>query len=73
MRDAYNRQLNPTGSRHSRTTPVCRIYIAKADGTGQKRLTTEFGYDGGPFFTTTARASCGSTSTARACWPTSER
>ncbi len=23
----------------------------KADGSGQRRLTTEFGYDGGPFFT----------------------
>ena len=27
------------------------IYIMKADGTGQKRLTNVFGYDGGPFFT----------------------
>ena len=27
------------------------IYIMKADGSGQKQLTTEFGYDGGPFFT----------------------
>ncbi|HET6462696.1 MAG TPA: peptidase M28, partial [Candidatus Krumholzibacteria bacterium] len=29
----------------------CDIYIMKADGTGVKRLTTEPGYDGGPFFT----------------------
>lgn len=27
------------------------IYIMKADGTGQRRLTTQPGYDGGPFFT----------------------
>src|SRR4029077_2725235 len=27
------------------------IYIMKADGTEQKRLTNVFGYDGGPFFT----------------------
>jgi Tol biopolymer transport system component len=29
----------------------CDIYMMKADGTGVKRLTTEPGYDGGPFFT----------------------
>jgi Tol biopolymer transport system component len=29
----------------------CDIYIMKADGTGVKRLTTDPGYDGGPFFT----------------------
>ena len=29
----------------------CDIYVMKADGTGQKRLTTDPGYDGGPFFT----------------------
>ena len=28
----------------------CDIYIMKADGTGVKRLTTDPGYDGGPFF-----------------------
>jgi Tol biopolymer transport system component len=27
------------------------IYVMKSDGTGVKRLTTEPGYDGGPFFT----------------------
>jgi Tol biopolymer transport system component len=27
------------------------IYIMRADGSGQKRLTTAPGYDGGPFFT----------------------
>lgn len=53
MRDAYNRQLNPTEVKALENDPslFAEIYIMKADGTGQKRLTTEFGYDGGPFFT----------------------
>ncbi|MFN7981421.1 MAG: hypothetical protein U0Q11_06150 [Vicinamibacterales bacterium] len=53
MRDAYNRRLNPTETKALENDPslFAEIYIMKADGTGQKRLTTEFGYDGGPFFT----------------------
>lgn len=53
MRDAYNRTLNPTEQKALENDPslFAEIYIMKADGTGQKRLTTEFGYDGGPFFT----------------------
>lgn len=31
------------------------IYIMKADGSGQTRLTSVWGYDGGPFFTPDGR------------------
>ena len=53
MRDAYNRPLNKTEKTALEKDPslFADIYIMKADGTGQKRLSTEFGYDGGPFFT----------------------
>ncbi|MEQ1907311.1 MAG: hypothetical protein ABMA15_00710 [Vicinamibacterales bacterium] len=53
MRDAYSRTLNPTEKTAFENDPslFADIYIMKADGTGQKRLTTEWGYDGGPFFT----------------------
>lgn len=53
MRDAYNRQLNATEKAALERDPslFAEIYIMKADGSGQKRLTTEWGYDGGPFFT----------------------
>lgn len=52
MRDAYNRTLNPTEKAALEQDPslFAEIYIMKADGSGQKRLTTEWGYDGGPFF-----------------------
>jgi Tol biopolymer transport system component len=54
MRDAYNRTLSPAEQKQLETDPSFfgEIYIMKADGTGQTRLTTENGYDGGPFFTT---------------------
>jgi Tol biopolymer transport system component len=53
MRSAYSRQLNPTEKAALEKDPslFADIYIMKADGTGQKQLTTEWGYDGGPFFT----------------------
>jgi len=53
MRDAYNRTLNATEQTALEHDPslFAEIYIMKADGSGQRRLTTEFGYDGGPFFT----------------------
>ena len=53
MRDAYSRTLNPTEKAAFDRDPslFADIYIMKADGTGQKRLSTEWGYDGGPFFT----------------------
>jgi len=52
MRDAYNRTLSPAEEKQLATDPSYfgEIYIMKADGSGQKRLTTEKGYDGGPFF-----------------------
>jgi Tol biopolymer transport system component len=53
MRDAYNRTLNAAEQKQLELDPsyFAEIYIMKADGSGQKRLTTENGYDGGPFFT----------------------
>ena len=53
MRDAYNRVLSPQEQKQLATDPSYfgEIYIMKADGSGQKRLTSEPGYDGGPFFT----------------------
>ena len=53
MRDAYNRTLTPAEKKQLDNDPsyFAEIYIMKADGTGQKRLTNTPGYDGGPFFT----------------------
>jgi len=53
MRSAYSRTLNPTEKAALEKDPslFADIYIMKADGSGQKQLTTEWGYDGGPFFT----------------------
>jgi Tol biopolymer transport system component len=53
MRDGYNRPLSPAEQKQLETDPSFygEIYIMKADGSGQRRLTTENGYDGGPFFT----------------------
>jgi Tol biopolymer transport system component len=53
MRDAYDRPLTDTEKKQLEIDPsyFAEIYIMKADGTGQKRLTTVAGYDGGPFFT----------------------
>jgi Tol biopolymer transport system component len=52
MRDAYNRDLSPEEQKQLSQDPsyFAEIYIMKADGSGQTRLTTEKGYDGGPFF-----------------------
>lgn len=52
MRDAYNRELTPEEKKQLELDPsyFAEIYVMKADGTGQRRLTTEKGYDGGPFF-----------------------
>jgi Tol biopolymer transport system component len=45
-------QLSATGKKHYETDPAyfAEIYLMNADGSGQKRLTTQPGYDGGPFF-----------------------
>jgi Tol biopolymer transport system component len=53
MRDAYNRTLSEKEKKQLETDPsyFAEIYIMKADGSGQKRLTNTPGYDGGPFFT----------------------
>jgi Tol biopolymer transport system component len=53
MRDAYNRTLNDNEKKEleENASYFAEIYIMRADGTGQKRLTNVPGYDGGPFFT----------------------
>ncbi len=52
MRDAYNRVLTPAEQKQLEVDPSYfgEIYIMRADGSGQRRLTTATGYDGGPFF-----------------------
>jgi Tol biopolymer transport system component len=53
MRDAYNRPLSPREQKILEEDPSYfgEIYIMRADGSGQRRLTNVPGYDGGPFFT----------------------
>jgi len=53
MRDAYDRKLNDKEKKMLDENPsyFADIYIMRADGSGQKRLTNVPGYDGGPFFT----------------------
>lgn len=53
MRDVYNRPLTPQETQQLGTDPSYfgEIYIMKADGSGQQKLTDTPGYDGGPFFT----------------------
>jgi Tol biopolymer transport system component len=57
MRDAYNRTLSPAEEKQLALDPsyFAEVYIMKADGSGQKRLTTQNGYDGGTFFTKDGR------------------
>ena len=52
MRDAYNRELSEDERKQLEVDPsyFAEIYIMKADGTQQQRLTEVNGYDGGPFF-----------------------
>jgi Tol biopolymer transport system component len=52
MRDAYNRALSPAEQKQLEVDPSYfgEIYLMRADGSGQRRLTTVNGYDGGPFF-----------------------
>jgi Tol biopolymer transport system component len=51
-RDAYNRRLSGPEQKQLEVDPSVfgEIYIMRADGSGQRRLTTSHGYDGGPFF-----------------------
>src|ERR1700752_2997360 len=53
MRDAYNRTLTPKEKKALDENPsyFAEIYIMRADGSDQRRLTNTPGYDGGPFFT----------------------
>ncbi len=57
MRDAYNRELTPAEKKQLQLDPsyFAEVYIMKADGSDQKRLTHEAGYDGGTFFTKDGR------------------
>ena len=52
MRDGYNRPLSPAEQKQIEIDPSFfgEIYIMRADGSGQTRLTHVAGYDGGPFF-----------------------
>ena len=52
MRDAYDRTLTAAEQKQLEVDPSFfgEIYIMRADGSGQRRLTTVNGYDGGPFF-----------------------
>jgi Tol biopolymer transport system component len=53
MRDAYNRTLSDAEKKQLEADPsyFAEIYIMRADGSDQRRLTHATGYDGGPFFT----------------------
>ena len=53
MRDVYARPLKEAEKKQLEVDPsyFAEIYIMRADGSDQKRLTTVNGYDGGPFFT----------------------
>jgi len=57
MRDAYNRALTPAEQKQLDLDPsyFAEVYVMKADGSQQQRLTTEPGYDGGTFFTRDGR------------------
>src|SRR3989441_9777594 len=53
MRDAYNRPLSDAEKKQLETDPsyFSEIYIMRADGSGQRRLTNGAGYDRCPLFT----------------------
>jgi Tol biopolymer transport system component len=53
MRDVYGRTLTDAERKQMEVDPAyfAEIYIMRADGSQQRRLTTVPGYDGGPFFT----------------------
>jgi Tol biopolymer transport system component len=53
MRSGYDHPLTDKEKKWMEENPsnFAEIYIMKADGSGQKRLTDFPGYDGGPFFT----------------------
>jgi Tol biopolymer transport system component len=53
MRGAYDHALSEAEKKSLQDNPsnFAEIYTMRADGSEQRRLTTVFGYDGGPFFT----------------------
>ena len=53
MRSAYDHALSDAEKKSLQENPsnFAEIYTMRADGSEQKRLTSVFGYDGGPFFT----------------------
>jgi len=53
LRSAYDHTLNDAEKKALEENPsnFADIFIMKADGSEQKRLTNVWGYDGGPFFT----------------------
>jgi Tol biopolymer transport system component len=57
MRDAYNRTLSPAEQKQLALDPsyFAEVYIMRADGSEQRRLTDWNGYDGGTFFTKDGR------------------
>lgn len=57
MRDAYNRTLSEAEQKQLALDAsfFAEVYIMKADGSEQKRLTDWAGYDGGTFFTKDGR------------------
>ena len=59
-RSAYEEDLTPEDRQKFETDPAWanEIYIANADGTNVKRLTTTPGYDGGPFFSPDGQRIC---------------
>lgn len=59
-RSAYEQDLAPEERQQFETDPAWanEIYIADADGSNVKRLTTTPGYDGGPFFSPDGQRIC---------------
>jgi Tol biopolymer transport system component len=57
MRDAYNRPLDAAEQKKLADDPsyFAEIYLMRADGSAERRVTTAKGYDGGPFFTPDGR------------------
>ncbi len=53
MRSGYDHALTDKEKKALEENPsnFADIFIMKADGSGQRQLTTSWGYDGGPFFT----------------------
>ena len=53
MRSAYDHPLTDKEKKSLEENPsnFAEIYVMRADGSEQKRLTNVWGYDGGPFFT----------------------